>query len=147
MLISNVRCNLGLLPRMILLWRNAFPRNIKELDSEKARGDAFTWKVSLEGRAGALSAMHSFIEVNYEINYICFTKRLTLPKCALYEKFVFYFQNCSDLVTEDLVRRLCSSAVEGALSLLSNADTIMKNFLAGPSAADLKVLLAMLRYI
>ena len=68
--------NLGLLPRMILLWRNAFPRNIKELDSEKARGDAFTWKVSLEGRAGALSAMHSFIEVNNEINYICFTKKL-----------------------------------------------------------------------
>ena len=50
-------------------------------------------------------------------------------------------------MTEDLVRRLCSSAVEGALSLLSNADTIMKNFLAGPSAADLKVLLAMLRYL
>ena len=132
---------------MILLWRNAFPRNIKELDSEKARGDAFTWKVSLEGRAGALSAMHSFIEVNNEINYICFTKKLTLPECSLYQKCVFPFQNCSDLVTEDLVRRLCSSAVEGALSLLSNADTIMKNFLAGPSAADLKVLLAMLRYI
>ena len=48
---------------MILLWRNAFPRNVKELDSEKARGDAFTWKVSLEGRSGALSAMHSFLEV------------------------------------------------------------------------------------
>ena len=140
--------NIGLLPRMILLWRNAFPRNIKELDSEKARGDAFTWKVSLEGRAGALSAMHSFIEVNNEINYICFTKKLTLPdECSQYKKCVFCFQNCSDLVTEDLVRRLCSSAVEGALSLLSNADTIMKNFLAGPSAADLKVLLAMLRYI
>ena len=140
--------NSGLLPRMILLWRNAFPRNIKELDSEKARGDAFTWKVSLEGRAGALSAMHSFIEVNNEINYICFTKKLRLPdECSQYKKCVFCFQNCSDLVTEDLVRRLCSSAVEGALSLLSNADTIMKNFLAGPSAADLKVLLAMLRYI
>ena len=72
--------NLGLLPRMILLWRNAFPRNIKELDSEKARGDAFTWKVSLEGRAGALSAMHSFIEVNCEINYICLIKKINFPK-------------------------------------------------------------------
>ena len=49
---------------MILLWRNAFPKNIKELDSEKARGDAFTWKVSLEGRAGALAVMHSFLEVD-----------------------------------------------------------------------------------
>ena len=56
--------SLGLLPRMILLWRNAFPKNIKELDSEKARGDAFTWKVSLEGRAGALAVMHSFLEVS-----------------------------------------------------------------------------------
>ena len=57
----------GLLPRMILLWRNAFPKNIKELDSEKARGDAFTWKVSLEGRAGALAVMHSFLEVSNNI--------------------------------------------------------------------------------
>ena len=58
---------------------------------------------------------------------------------------LFLLQNCPDLVTEDLIRRLCSSAVEGALSLLSNADTIMRNFLSGPNAADLKVLLAMLR--
>ena len=76
-----------------------------------------------------------------------YQKIKALPECSLYQKCAFSFQNCSDLVTEDLVRRLCSSAVEGALSLLSNADTIMKNFLAGPSAADLKVLLAMLRYI
>ena len=99
--------NLGLLPRMILLWRNAFPRNIKELDSEKARGDAFTWKVSLEGRAGALSAMHSFIEVSSEMNYVFFYQIKALPECSPYEKCVFSFQNCSDLVTEDLVRRLC----------------------------------------
>ena len=82
--------NSGLLPRMILLWRNAFPRNIKELDSEKARGDAFTWKVSLEGRAGALSAMHSFIEVNNEINYICFTKKLKHSPNARYMKNVYF---------------------------------------------------------
>ena len=43
------------LPRMLLLWRNAFPRSTKELESEKARGDAFTWQVTLEGRAGALA--------------------------------------------------------------------------------------------
>lgn len=36
----------GLLPRMLLLWRNSFPRSNKELESEKARGDAFTWQVS-----------------------------------------------------------------------------------------------------
>lgn len=66
----------GLLPRMMLLWRNAFPRSSKELDSEKARGDAFTWRISLEARAGALSSMHSFL------------------------------QNSPDLVSEDIIRRL-----------------------------------------
>lgn len=35
----------SLLPRMVLLWRNSFPRSNKELESEKARGDAFTWQV------------------------------------------------------------------------------------------------------
>lgn len=39
---------------MLLLWRNAFPRSNKELESEKVRGDAFTWQVTLEARAGAL---------------------------------------------------------------------------------------------
>ena len=53
----------GLLPRMMLLWRNAFPRNVKELESEKARGDGFTWKISLEARAGALASIHSFLQV------------------------------------------------------------------------------------
>ena len=43
------------LPRMLLLWRNAFPRSSNELESEKKRGDAFTWQVMLEGRAGALA--------------------------------------------------------------------------------------------
>ncbi|KAL3290046.1 hypothetical protein HHI36_023417 [Cryptolaemus montrouzieri] len=66
----------GLLPRMLLLWRNSFPRSTKELDSEKARGDAFTWQVTLEGRAGALTAMHSFL------------------------------QHCPELVNEDITRRL-----------------------------------------
>lgn len=66
----------GLLPRMLLLWRNSFPRSTKELESEKARGDAFTWQVTLEGRAGALSAMHSFV------------------------------QNCPELVNDDIIRRL-----------------------------------------
>ena len=42
------------LPRMLLLWRNAFPRSTRELESEKVRGDSFTWQVTLEGRSGAL---------------------------------------------------------------------------------------------
>ncbi|XP_076062392.1 HEAT repeat-containing protein 5B isoform X2 [Oratosquilla oratoria] len=66
----------GLLPRMLLLWKNSFPRSCKEIESEKARGDAFTWQVTLEGRAGALASMHSFL------------------------------QQCSELAAEDTVRRL-----------------------------------------
>ena len=53
----------GLLPRMMLLWRNAFPKTLKELESERARGDGFTWKISIEARAGALASMHSFLQV------------------------------------------------------------------------------------
>jgi len=49
----------GHLPRMLLVWRNAFPRSVKELEAEKARGDTFTWQVTLEGRAGALGGTHS----------------------------------------------------------------------------------------
>uniref|UniRef100_A0A665WI42 HEAT repeat-containing protein 5B n=1 Tax=Echeneis naucrates TaxID=173247 RepID=A0A665WI42_ECHNA len=49
------------LPKMLLLWRNVFPRSQKELEAEKARGDSFTWQVTLEGRAGALCAMRSFV--------------------------------------------------------------------------------------
>lgn len=43
------------LPKLILLWKNAFPRTSKEAESEKMRGDVFTWQVTLESRAGALA--------------------------------------------------------------------------------------------
>ncbi|XP_061693976.1 HEAT repeat-containing protein 5B [Syngnathoides biaculeatus] len=64
------------LPKMLLLWRNVFPRSQKELEAEKARGDSFTWQVTLEGRAGALCAMRSFVA------------------------------HCPELLTEDIIRRL-----------------------------------------
>ncbi|KAM6956751.1 LOW QUALITY PROTEIN: HEAT repeat-containing protein 5B [Aplochiton taeniatus] len=64
------------LPKMLLLWRNVFPRSQKELEAEKARGDTFTWQVTLEGRAGALCAMRSFVA------------------------------HCPELLTEDVIRRL-----------------------------------------
>lgn len=51
----------GLLPRILLLWKNSFPRSSKELESEKSRGDCFTWQLTLENRAGALSAMTSLL--------------------------------------------------------------------------------------
>lgn len=69
----------GLLPRMHLLWRNSFPKSAKELENEKARGDAFTWQVTLEGRAGALSVMHSFLLHCPELITDESTRRLITP--------------------------------------------------------------------
>jgi len=46
------------------------------LEAEKARGDSFTWQVTLEGRAGALCAMRSFVA------------------------------HCPELLTEDVIRKL-----------------------------------------
>lgn len=51
----------GLLPRLHLLWRHAFPESTKMLDDEIARGNAFTWELALEVRAGALSVMQSLL--------------------------------------------------------------------------------------
>lgn len=39
---------------MLALWTNAFPKTVKEFDQEKTRGDAYTWHVTMECRAGAL---------------------------------------------------------------------------------------------
>ena len=69
----------GLLPRMLLLWKNSFPRSNKEIESEKARGDAFTWQVTLEGRAGALSSMYSFMLYCPELAGEDTIRRLLLP--------------------------------------------------------------------
>ena len=49
------------LPKYLLLWRNSFPRSDKEIESEKLRGDAFTWQVSLLNRAGALAALNGLL--------------------------------------------------------------------------------------
>ncbi|MCL4124784.1 UNVERIFIED_CONTAM: hypothetical protein GTU68_043849 [Idotea baltica] len=69
----------GLLPRMLLLWKNSFPRSSKEIESEKARGDAFTWQVTLEGRAGALASIHSFLLFCPELSADDTIRRLLLP--------------------------------------------------------------------
>ncbi|XP_043372934.1 HEAT repeat-containing protein 5A isoform X5 [Dermochelys coriacea] len=49
------------LPRMLLLWKCVFPLSPKDLETERSRGDAFTWQVTLEGRAGALCAIKTFV--------------------------------------------------------------------------------------
>ncbi|XP_035216852.1 HEAT repeat-containing protein 5B-like isoform X2 [Stegodyphus dumicola] len=79
----------GLLPRMMLLWKNSFPRSNKELEQERHRGDAFTWQVTLEGRAGALAAMASFL------------------------------LHCKDLVTDEVIRRLLSPIESALIMLVN----------------------------
>ena len=55
------------LQRMIVLWKNTMPRNIKEFEIEKKRNDATTWHISLESRSGALASMNSFLMYSSEI--------------------------------------------------------------------------------
>ena len=50
-----------LLPRLILLWRNVFPRSTADFEQEKRRGDSLTWILSLNQRSGALCSMISFL--------------------------------------------------------------------------------------
>ncbi|XP_038207132.1 HEAT repeat-containing protein 5B isoform X1 [Zerene cesonia] len=88
----------GLLPRMLLLWRNSFPRSAKELESEKARGDAFTWQVTLEGRAGALSALHSLLI------------------------------HCPSLVNNDDTAKRLAQPIDGAVAVLTNVGGVVRNY-------------------
>ncbi|XP_024087479.1 HEAT repeat-containing protein 5A isoform X4 [Pongo abelii] len=64
------------LARVLLLWKCVFPASPKDLETEKSRGDSFTWQVTLEGRAGALCAIKSFVS------------------------------HCGDLLTEEVFQRL-----------------------------------------
>ncbi|THD24378.1 HEAT repeat-containing protein [Fasciola hepatica] len=84
------------LPKMLLFWRNAFPRSARELEAEKQRGDAFTWQIMLESRAGALCSMQSFLEC-----------------CS------------SVLTTEEAIRRLLAP-IECALSMLTHMLDIVR---------------------
>ncbi|EGT37054.1 hypothetical protein CAEBREN_32553 [Caenorhabditis brenneri] len=47
------------LPRVIRLWKAAFPRSAKEAESENNRGDAFSWQCAMVAQAGALSVMEA----------------------------------------------------------------------------------------
>ncbi|VDP57509.1 unnamed protein product [Schistosoma mattheei] len=84
------------LPRMLLFWRNAFPRSLRELEAEKQRGDAFTWQIMLESRSGALCSIQSFLEY------------------------------CSpQLLTEDIIHRLLP-LIECALNMLGQMNDIVR---------------------
>ncbi|NXO71844.1 HTR5A protein, partial [Phainopepla nitens] len=93
------------LPRVLLLWKCIFPSSPKDLETEKTRGDAFTWQVTLEGRAGALCAIKSFVS------------------------------HCAGLLTDDVVQRLLPplpSAVD-LLTQLSSIYKSYGNSLKTPS--------------
>lgn len=49
------------LPRMKKLWSLTMPSSLDQIESEKKRGDLFTWQLSLESRAGALASIHSYL--------------------------------------------------------------------------------------
>ena len=49
------------LSRLILLWRNVFPRTQTDFEQEKQRADLFTWILSFKQRANALCSMRSFL--------------------------------------------------------------------------------------
>ncbi|NXU85584.1 HTR5A protein, partial [Xiphorhynchus elegans] len=93
------------LSRMLLLWKCIFPSSSKDLETEKSRGDSFTWQVTLEGRAGALCAIKSFVS------------------------------HCGGLLTDEVVRRLLPplpSAVD-LLTQLSSIYKSYGNSLKTPS--------------
>uniref|UniRef100_H0VU29 HEAT repeat-containing protein 5A n=1 Tax=Cavia porcellus TaxID=10141 RepID=H0VU29_CAVPO len=98
------------LARVLLLWKCVFPASPKDLETEKNRGDSFTWQVTLEGRAGALSAIKSFVS------------------------------HCGDLLSEEVIQHLLPplpSAVD-LLTQLSSILKSYGNPLKTPSlAADL----------
>ncbi|KAI8437677.1 hypothetical protein MSG28_011921 [Choristoneura fumiferana] len=130
----------GLLPRMLLLWRNSFPRSAKEMESEKARGDAFTWQVTLEGRAGALSALHSLlIHCPSLVNNEDTAKRLTQPidgAIAVLTKKSAWARclpssmliHCPSLVNnEDTAKRL-TQPIDGPIAVLTNVGGVVRNY-------------------
>jgi hypothetical protein len=89
---------------MLLLWRNAFPRSAKELESEKARGDAFTWQVTLEGRAGALGGRFriNVLQPNYN-NFFEWSRQ------GQYLKLGFHFHTLMDKAVFSSITMPCLS--------------------------------------
>ncbi|KAF8386081.1 soap-1 [Pristionchus pacificus] len=71
------------LPRIIALWRAAFPRSAKEAENEKMRGDAFSWECALINRTGALSVMEA-VAAQKELMDDDAVKAMQLPiECSL----------------------------------------------------------------
>jgi len=100
-------CTLGqevikkFVPRLVLLWRNVFPRSQSDFEQEKQRGDSFTWTLSFNQRSGALCSMISFLN------------------------------NCTHgdehLITDDLLKRMLNP-IENAIVVLLHIPNLIKQF-------------------
>jgi hypothetical protein len=85
------------LSRLKKLWSLTFPISLEQLESEKKRGDVFTWQLSIESRSGALASIHSLLT------------------------------NCPDLVnSEDSLLKSLMRSLEGAIMLLSQLPNIIR---------------------
>lgn len=110
---------------MLLLWRNVFPRSQKELEAEKARGDNFTWQVTLEGRAGALCGKETPPCLPLQVHAVLIDTILTYYP-VLFCVFFFFWSvamrsfvaHCPELLTEDVIRRLMTP-IECAMTMMS----------------------------
>ena len=100
-------CTLGqqfikkFVPRLVLLWRNVFPRSQADFEQEKQRGDAFTWTLSFNQRSGALCSMISF-----------------LNNCSMGD---------DHLITDDLLKRMLNP-IENAILVLLHIPMLVKQF-------------------
>lgn len=100
-------CTLGqevikkFVPRLVLLWRNVFPRSQADFEQEKQRGDSFTWTLSFNQRSGALCSMISF-----------------LNNCS---------QGDEHLITDDLLKRMLNP-IENAIVVLLHIPNLIKQF-------------------
>ncbi|CAF1344983.1 unnamed protein product [Adineta steineri] len=100
-------CTLGqevikkFVPRLVLLWRNVFPRSQADFEQEKQRGDSFTWTLSFNQRSGALCSMISF-----------------LNNCSIGD---------DHLITDDLLKRMLNP-IENAILVLVHIPNLIKQF-------------------
>lgn len=110
----------SLLPRMLLLWRNSFPKSAKELESEKARGDVFTWQVSAAVKCvGVQRRSFSIINIHRHIWFDFLQKQVTLEgRAGALSSIHSFLLHCPDLVNDEITTRLLVP-IESALAMMT----------------------------
>ncbi len=90
-----------IMPRLVLFWRNVFPRSKTDFEQEQQRGDSFTWTLSFNQRSGALCSMISF-----------------LTNCLISEE---------TSLTKDLLKCMLNP-IENAIIILCHRPNLIKQF-------------------